>query len=253
MHSSAVVSVRCFTQGGLGGVSGSGGVGLGGGGGGLGSGGSAGSSDPAAITADVEGVVNKMCFRRVMWTKWVVDTECLLDGERVGGMGRGCTRHHDRAFCRRRKTTDPTLLRADADNPARSTSCLHRTRLEEMGGRRNGQITKRSTGWMTRERPRVCRPDGREPDNRGDVSARAKKSHAPPPPTPPGNPCQGRQPMRKMNQFWATPKSHGTIRLGSRVLPSLFIHTRTHPKPTANSDFVWVTIVHFIFFFFFSS
>ncbi|CAN0282027.1 unnamed protein product, partial [Hapterophycus canaliculatus] len=37
-------------------------------------------SDPAAITADVEGVVNKMCFRRVMWTKWVVDTECLLDG-----------------------------------------------------------------------------------------------------------------------------------------------------------------------------
>ncbi|CAM9755293.1 unnamed protein product, partial [Scytosiphon promiscuus] len=38
------------------------------------------SSDPAAITADVEGVVNKMCFRRVMWTKWVVDTECLLDG-----------------------------------------------------------------------------------------------------------------------------------------------------------------------------
>ena len=67
VHSSAVVSVRCFVQGG--------------GGGGGGGGGSAGSSDPAAITADVEGVVNKMCFRRVMWTKWVVDTECLLDGE----------------------------------------------------------------------------------------------------------------------------------------------------------------------------
>eukprot|EP00752_Nemacystus_decipiens_P007971 g7124.t1 len=63
VHSSAVVSVRCFVQGG-----------------GSGGGGSTGSSDPAAITADVEGVVNKMCFRRVMWTKWVVDTECLLDG-----------------------------------------------------------------------------------------------------------------------------------------------------------------------------
>lgn len=70
LHSSAVVSVRCFVQGGGGGE----------GGGGGGSGG--GSSDPAAITADVEGVVNKLCFRRVMWTKWVVDTECLLDGER---------------------------------------------------------------------------------------------------------------------------------------------------------------------------
>lgn len=76
VHSSAVVSVRCFTQGGAGGG------GLAGGGLGGGGGGSAGSSDPAAITADVEGVVNKMCFRRVMWTKWVVDTECLLDGKR---------------------------------------------------------------------------------------------------------------------------------------------------------------------------
>eukprot|EP00903_Cladosiphon_okamuranus_P007783 g7532.t1 len=72
VHSSAVVSVRCFVQGGSGGS--------GAGRGGVGGGGSGGSSDPAAITADVEGVVNKMCFRRVVWTKWVVDTECLLDG-----------------------------------------------------------------------------------------------------------------------------------------------------------------------------
>lgn len=47
---------------------------------GAGVGGVGGNSDPAAVTADVEGVVNKMCFRRVMWSKWVVDTECLLDG-----------------------------------------------------------------------------------------------------------------------------------------------------------------------------
>lgn len=66
VHFSAVVSVRCCAQGG-----GGSGNGLSGGG----------SSDPAAITADMEGVVNKMAFRRVMWTKWVVDTECLLDGE----------------------------------------------------------------------------------------------------------------------------------------------------------------------------
>lgn len=71
VHASAVVSVRCFVQGGSGGGGGVGGIG------GIGAGG---SSDPAAITADVEGVVNKLCFRRVMWTKWIVDTECLLDG-----------------------------------------------------------------------------------------------------------------------------------------------------------------------------
>lgn len=67
VHASAVVSVRCFVQGGGGG--GAGGSGLG-----------SGDGDPAAVTADVEGVVNKLCFRRVMWSKWVVDTECLLDG-----------------------------------------------------------------------------------------------------------------------------------------------------------------------------
>lgn len=86
VHASAVVSVRCYITGGAsGGVGGSGGGGMGGS--------SGGSSDPAAITADVEGVVSKMCFRRVMWTKWVVDTECLLDGEGIGTnevLGRWC-------------------------------------------------------------------------------------------------------------------------------------------------------------------
>ena len=75
---------------GVGGAAGGGGVGVGGGGigGGGGMGGGGGSCDPAVITADVEGVVNKLSFRRVMWTKWVVDTECLLDGERNGRTGR---------------------------------------------------------------------------------------------------------------------------------------------------------------------
>jgi hypothetical protein len=37
-------------------------------------------SEPAAVTIDAAGVVNKLTFRRVMWTAWVADTECLLDG-----------------------------------------------------------------------------------------------------------------------------------------------------------------------------
>lgn len=76
VHASAVVSVRCFVQGAGTGIGGSGG------------GGGGGDGDPAAVTADVEGVVNKLCFRRVMWSKWVVDTECLLDGEWRGGLCR---------------------------------------------------------------------------------------------------------------------------------------------------------------------
>ena len=89
LHSSAVVSVRCFVQGGGGGEGVGGGGGVGGGA----------SSDPAAITADVEGVVNKLCFRRVMWTKWVVDTECLLDGEYLLFCAKaGCARRFDRRY-----------------------------------------------------------------------------------------------------------------------------------------------------------
>lgn len=53
VHASAVVSVRCFVQGVGNGIGGSGG------------GGGGGDGDPAAVTADVEGVVNKLCFRRV--------------------------------------------------------------------------------------------------------------------------------------------------------------------------------------------
>ncbi|KAG5183613.1 hypothetical protein JKP88DRAFT_255754 [Tribonema minus] len=37
-------------------------------------------SEPAVITADAAGVVNKVAFRRVMWTAWVAETACLLDG-----------------------------------------------------------------------------------------------------------------------------------------------------------------------------
>lgn len=99
VHASAVVSVRCFVPRGAGGSLGVGGgvgggtgmtsgVGVVAGGIGGGGGGVSGSCDPAVITADVEGVVNKMSFRRVMWTKWVVDTECLLDGERDYRSGR---------------------------------------------------------------------------------------------------------------------------------------------------------------------
>lgn len=92
VHASAVVSVRCFVPRGAGGSLGAVG-GIGGGAGmasgvgvvAAGVGGVSGNCDPAVITVDIEGVVNKMSFRRVMWTKWVVDTECLLDGERDYG------------------------------------------------------------------------------------------------------------------------------------------------------------------------
>jgi hypothetical protein len=39
-----------------------------------------GSSGVTAVTADEAGVVNKVQFRRIMWSAWVADVECLLDG-----------------------------------------------------------------------------------------------------------------------------------------------------------------------------
>ncbi|CAM9616752.1 unnamed protein product [Phaeothamnion confervicola] len=47
-------------------------------------------SEPQVVTADARGVVNKITFRRVMWTAWVGDIECLLDGA-AGSMPALCT------------------------------------------------------------------------------------------------------------------------------------------------------------------
>lgn len=95
------------------------------GGGGIGVGGVAGvggalgavagsGNDPAAITADLEGVVNKLCFRRVMWSKWVVDTECLLDGE--GGFPVGIA-FFDGACVEGRGSCSPGVGRVDLRTP----------------------------------------------------------------------------------------------------------------------------------------